>query len=62
MWLARDKNNCIYLYTEKPIKGDTFFYLMSWKKSIRIDDDDKFPEITWENSPVEVEIELVIKK
>lgn len=63
MWLARDKDGSICLYEQKPIKGDEYF--MGGK----VEDSDSFivceslnpsdfPEVTWENSPIEVELKL----
>lgn len=58
MWLARDKDGKLYLYTHKPKKEEeccygwfvnTFGGLISMRPSL-------FPEVTWENSPVEVEL------
>lgn len=55
MWIARDEDGCLYVYTSKPKRGKRFF-----------EDEDGFyrpippaeyPELTWENSPKE----LIIK-
>lgn len=76
MWLARDKDNNLYLYPYgKPHKGEKtgIFYTVVNPKiqeklkkladescsgcnlSIRIfETDDKYKDITWENSPVEL--------
>lgn len=60
MWIARDESGYIYLYENKPILkadwsgglwfGGDFFELQP----------ESFPEVTFENSPMEVE--LVLKK
>ena len=57
-WVARDRTG-LWLYTTKPIfyhnrnefdaeNGDTFYI-----------DEDMFPEVTFENSPQQVEIKLI---
>lgn len=59
LWVARDKNGKLGLYRKKPVwieqgnKHDWFglFGCYIW--------DDKLPEITFENSPQEVELKLV---
>lgn len=57
MWLARDlRFDALCMYEEKPIKQEDvfkpryggFYYLNK----------DKYPEVTWENSPVKIEITL----
>ena len=59
MWIARDRNGELYIYTDKPTKNDKYGYFY--------DEDDGnfdhiwdgfFPEVTWENSPKE----LVVKE
>ena len=56
MWIARDENGKIYLFPMKPKKYQTAFIADDWWHI----DQDAFPEVTFENSPMEVE--LVIKK
>lgn len=62
MWIARDMRDMgrdLYLYTEKPEKialygyftGDDWFELNT----------NAFPEVTFENSPMEVELKLIEK-
>ena len=56
MWIARDLRGDLYLYTEKPEKialygyftGDDWFELNT----------NAFPEVTFENSPQEVELKI----
>ena len=59
VWIARDKDNRLYLYQYKPQKEGDFFeslsYLSCWQIPFT-----EFPEVTFENSPMEVE--LVLKK
>ena len=58
LWIARDESGYIYLYESKPVliagcsgriwSGDDAFEL----------DPDSCPEVTFENSPMEVELKL----
>lgn len=50
IWLARDKDGNLWGYLDKPIRGEKFFHGESTGFSII---GNLFPEITWENSPVE---------
>ena len=58
MWIARDLFGGLYLFANKPQKMDEYgcWEGEDWYKITR----DLFPELTFENSPMEVE--LVIKK
>lgn len=55
LWIARDSNDGLYLHFAKP-KGDDYWFVS--EKFIRIDSF-LFPEVTFENSPQQVEIKLV---
>lgn len=60
LWIARDKDGELYLYPSKPRKRDYRFTCgYVYEDYINLDGDE-FPEVTFENSPQEVE--LVIKK
>lgn len=54
LWIARDKDGFLEVYAEKPERlsvnftGRTLFY----------PDMTDFPEVTWENSPQQVELKL----
>ena len=58
LWIARDKDGYSQLFVEKPIKENGYFekvpntktFTISWLL---------FPEVTFENSPQEVELKLV---
>lgn len=59
MWIARDKNEDLWLYENKPYTFCMDIFLM------QTDDElcdklnkDLFPEVTFENSPVEVELKI----
>lgn len=52
IWLARDKNGELWGYYDKPIRGEEIFKCSG--KAMEFSVIDKlFPEITWENSPIE---------
>lgn len=61
LWIARDKDRelCLF-YGKKPeINGDSFWYgnLPYPTKYIKLDEN-LFPEVTWENSPMKVELKI----
>ena len=67
LWIARNENRELWLFEEKPhLKeskdGDKYWWLdgMDFVYSSMILDADSYPEVTFENSPMEVD--LVIKK
>lgn len=70
VWIARDKDGDLYLYSKKPeLDNDTFTWgeedeLIFFSPNNRLDvscymqiDSDLYPEVTFENSPKE----LIIK-
>lgn len=61
MWIARDKNDCLFLYKSKPIKNLELNSLQ-WKTAYLdalILDPDLFPSVKWEdNEPTKVIIRL----
>lgn len=56
MWIARDKDGKLYFYNLKPDKIDNYFQC-DFGGMLRINPN-LFPDVTWENSPVEVELKL----
>lgn len=58
LWIARDSDGYSQLYTDKPIKRKGYFerapntatFTISWLL---------FPDVTFENSPQEIELKLV---
>ena len=52
MWIARDRDNKLYLYSEKPVR-DSKSGLFSGDQFCEINSD-YFPEVTWENSPKQI--------
>ena len=64
LWIARQRDNSLYLFTHKPTlfcgrwcrNGVNQYYTKFWENKVKCD---LFPEITFENSPQEVELKLV---
>lgn len=58
LWIARDKNGELFFYVgEKPFRrGDIFIVKDSGYFNLYIE---LFPEVTWENSPQQVELKLI---
>ena len=56
LWIARDKDGLIYLYMKIPPLIGWYF---DTKYLISEIDKTSFPEITFKNSPQEVELKLV---
>ena len=64
LWIARDKDSSLYLYDQRPVLNNTLMNGV-WE-STNIDiwydydiDNALFPEVTFENSPQQVEIKLI---
>lgn len=58
LWIARDTDGLLYLYDNMPEKHSEFFVSYNGYNEIRLDNK-MFPEVTFENSPQEVELKLV---
>ena len=56
LWIARDYMGSLNLYVERPIKGTVCFYNVNDAMALN---EDMFPEVTFENSPQEVELKLI---
>lgn len=53
LWIARDKDNSLFLYLNKPLINDDTF-TVNWDEPHWWDaqlTSDMFPEVTFENSP-----------
>ena len=61
LWVARDKDGVICLYKDKPQLDIYYWYDFSCGKDGCIAElsKDSFPEVTFENSPKEVELKLI---
>ena len=58
LWIARDKNGELYLYDAIPEEHEEYFVEHSGYRSFPLDDE-LFPEVTFENSPHKIRLELV---
>lgn len=58
VWVARDQDGCLFIGKEKPIGNVNLSWIVA--EEYFPFDTELFPELTWENSPIEVE--LTIKK
>lgn len=62
LWIARDKDGCLSLYKDKPVIDE--YYPDRFRDEEFGDDTiwlcrDAFPQVTWENSPQRVRIEIM---
>lgn len=57
LWIARNERGFLFLYDDEPYKNGYGRWETSGN-SYSIDDD-LFPEVTFENSPQEVELKLI---
>lgn len=58
LWVARDCGG-LFAYSNKPIRDTVWKEWDSDKVSLRIDDS-FFPDLTWEDEPIEVELRPAI--
>ena len=59
MWIARDKNGELYLFSEKPSKREDFWMMNSATTTVIQLPSELFPEVKWED---EEPRELVLKQ
>ena len=63
LWIARDKNGELWCYTDKPVLNtDSEMYSADFSLERTISQElysEWFPEVTFENSPQEVELKLI---
>ena len=59
LWVARDWGGMLYAYFNKPIRDTVWKEWDSDKVSLSIDDS-FFPELKWEDEPIEVELRQAI--
>lgn len=62
MWIARDSDDTICLFQEKPTNknDDRIVWWWSNAECMTLNKAD-YPEVTFENSPMEVELKLIEK-
>jgi hypothetical protein len=59
LWIARDKNNALGLYTVEPMLYDNKYFDGTYQSQMIDLDENLFPEITFENSPQMVEVKSI---
>lgn len=59
LWVARDWGGMLFAYFNKPIRDTVWKEWDSDKVSLRIDDS-FFPELKWEDEPIEIRIRPTI--
>lgn len=60
MWIARDKSGAVYLYELRPEQGSSMFLDVNGNNgTIYLGEKEIYPELTWENSPKQVEIKII---
>lgn len=55
VWVARDEDGSLWIYTTKPNKSASMFCCSAAGDMFQIDDS-VYPEITYENSPIKVKL------
>ena len=60
LWVARDWCGLLYAYSDKPIRGTVRKEWKSDEVPLSIDDS-LFPDLTWEDEPLEVMLIPVMK-
>ena len=61
MWIARDKTGSLNLYSSRPIKRERCFVKASSEDYVANIWSGLLSEVTFDNSPVEVEIKIKTK-
>lgn len=59
LWIARNTDNTLVLFQSKPILGSNFIWEELLNEDCMYIEEYLFPEVTWENSPKEIELKLV---
>ena len=62
LWIARNTDDTLVLFQSKPILGSDFIWEELLNEDCMYIEEYLFPEVTWENSPKEVELKLVKEK
>ena len=58
-WIARNTDNTLVLFQRKPILGVDFIWEDTSNEDCMYIEEDLFHEVTFENSPQQVEIKLI---
>lgn len=63
MWIARDLDNKLYLFNNKPLKAtirENGYHVPQGERKGYPISKELFPEVTFENSPLEIEMKINI--
>ena len=60
MYIARDWDGALYVYRKKPLHNGGRTFIAQSSQWWRINKEE-YPEVTFENSPMEVELKLIEK-
>lgn len=52
MWIARDNNEQLFAYVERPVRNE-YDLVFDGGDCLELNSSE-FPEVTWENSPIEI--------
>lgn len=61
MWIARNVDNTLVLFQSKPILKDELIWDEILNEDYMFIPEYLYPEVTFENSPMEVELKLIEK-
>lgn len=56
MYVARDRNGSLWLYSEKPHREEESELWYSDKLNIMALNSEEFPQLKWEDEPIEVKL------
>ena len=59
LWIARNTDDTLVLFQSKPILGTDFIWEELLNEDCMYIEEYLFPEVTWENSPQQVELKLI---
>ena len=59
-WIARDKDGSLSIFKNEPFLSVSGWKVIGGDEMLFISDSDSFPEVTYENSPKKVKIELTL--
>lgn len=68
LWIARDKDGSLFAYEYEPLRNEKeeIFEVAhlewgewNWEELDTLPFSEMFPEVTWENSPQQVELKLI---
>ena len=63
MWIARDKDEELYLFSEKPSKREEFWLMSSATTTVIQLSSELFPEVKWEDEePKEIVLKNDVEK